>query len=436
MLTHDTHQEILRLQRQLDAAQRISQALFQQNSLDHIVEKALDIALDVSDAEAGSVLLAANESEQLVFHYSIGHVVASGTAMPWSEGIAGAVFHSGVPEVIQKVTEDPRHFLGIGAIDGFITRDLIAVPLKQWEGRPIGVLEILNKRRGLLSEEDLHILTVIATFTALAIEQNRLLKEAKLGEIARLVGEIGHDVNNMLTPMMLCAPDMEKTLKDLFGRLSQVGITAEEKTHEECNGFFEMMRNSLRRIQERAKLIADCVKGHIAAPHFQACNLDSIVKNVLDALRIVAEQKGITLRTEGIAGLPVLWADETRLYNAFYNLINNAIPEVPPAGSITITGQLEPGIGFIHLAVADTGRGMPPDIRDSLFSANAISRKPGGTGLGTKIVKDVIDAHGGQITVESTEHVGTTFHLRLPIRPPGFGKEMASAAVLPQKSDH
>jgi signal transduction histidine kinase len=72
----------------------------------------------------------------------------------------------------------------------------------------------------------------------------------------------------------------------------------------------------------------------------------------------------------------------------------------------------------VVLAVADTGRGMPPEVRNSLFTARAISRKPGGTGLGTKIVKDVVDAHGGEITVESKEGVGTIFTMRLPIEPP------------------
>jgi signal transduction histidine kinase len=111
-------------------------------------------------------------------------------------------------------------------------------------------------------------------------------------------------------------------------------------------------------------------------------------------------------------------ADEQRLYNAFYNLINNAIPEVPEGGSITVRGIADPVAKAIIVSVIDTGRGMPPEIRESLFTAHAISRKPGGTGLGTKIVKDVVDAHSGQITVESQEGVGTTFHMRLPFQPP------------------
>ena len=60
---------------------------------------------------------------------------------------------------------------------------------------------------------------------------------------------------------------------------------------------------------------------------------------------------------------------------------------------------------------------MPAEIRDSLFSARAVSRKAGGTGLGTKIVKDVVEAHQGRISVESEIGVGTTFHIYLPLCP-------------------
>ena len=70
---------------------------------------------------------------------------------------------------------------------------------------------------------------------------------------------------------------------------------------------------------------------------------------------------------------------------------------------------------MVRVSVVDTGKGMPPAVRESLFTYHAISRKVGGTGLGTKIVKDVIDAHHGQITVESEPGVGTSFHITLPV---------------------
>jgi signal transduction histidine kinase len=60
---------------------------------------------------------------------------------------------------------------------------------------------------------------------------------------------------------------------------------------------------------------------------------------------------------------------------------------------------------------------MPPDVRDRLFTKHAISTKPGGTGLGTKIVKDVVEAHGGRIWVESELGAGTKIHIQLPHTP-------------------
>ena len=134
-------------------------------------------------------------------------------------------------------------------------------------------------------------------------------------------------------------------------------------------------------------------------------------------LRILADERHVALRAEGLDSLPVIRADESRLFNAIYNLVNNAIPEVP-AGRIG-HGAGPPDEGkHVVLSVIDTGKGMSPEVRDSLFSYQAISRKVGGTGLGTKIVKDVVDAHGGTIAVESTEGKGTAFHITLSIDGP------------------
>jgi signal transduction histidine kinase len=133
---------------------------------------------------------------------------------------------------------------------------------------------------------------------------------------------------------------------------------------------------------------------------------------------MLADEKNISLRAEGLDLLPPITADERRLFNAFYNLIHNAISVVPGGGFVTVSGQVELQTGLLLLSICDNGRGMPPEIRDSLFTSRAISHKMGGTGLGTKIVKDVVDAHGGQITVESKEGVGTTIHICLPMQQP------------------
>ncbi len=132
--------------------------------------------------------------------------------MPWDKGIAGAVFHSGQALVISDVNQDTRHFHGIDALTGTVTRDVIALPLpgardlialpvKRWGADSIGVLEILNKREGLLDEDDLALLVIVSAIAATAIERARLYQETKIAEMASLLGVISHDIKNLLMPV-------------------------------------------------------------------------------------------------------------------------------------------------------------------------------------------------------------------------------------------
>jgi len=405
-----------RKERELEAARRISEALFQHLSVEDVVKQGLKIALDVLNCQAGCVLLANPETKELVFYHAIGdRPPKPGTAFPWTQGIAGTVFATGEPVVIKDAKEDRRHLGEIDHMTGFHTQDMIAIPLKRWEGDPIGVLEVMNKRDERLNQDDVAILTIIGAFTALSIEQARLFQEAKLAEVARILGNIGHDVKNMLMPVLCGASLLKDEINEVFASLPKLDPNKVRASRETCLEVIEMVANNAKRIQERVKEIADCVKGLTSPPRFAPCKLHHVVASVFDTLKLMAQEKGITLLHEGIAELPEMQADESRLFNAFYNLVNNAIAEVPKGGLITIKGQIHSIGKTVHLSVIDTGRGMPAEIRDTLFTPRVISRKQGGTGLGTKIVKDVIEAHSGSIAVESEMNVGTIFHIHLPI---------------------
>ncbi len=246
----------------------------------------------------------------------------------------------------------------------------------------------------------------------------QLLEEAKLAEVTRVLGDVGHDVKNMLMPVLNGAWLLQEELQEILGRLRSDGDEGVEASQKLTKEIIEMIVNNARRIQDRVREIADAVKGVTSAPKFAPCHLTKVAADVIETLRLYASEKGVTLHAEGLEALPPIEADERRLFNACYNLINNAVPEMPAGGSVTIRGELVSEGNMIQLSIADTGRGMPPEVRDSLFTTQTVSRKAGGTGLGTKIVKDVVDAHGGTITVESEEGVGSTFHIRLPIHRP------------------
>jgi signal transduction histidine kinase len=410
--------ELLHYKTQLEAVQRISQALFQSIDLDELVGTTLRIALEEVGAEAGSILLADPEKEELIFQYSIGDKpVPRGTAIPWNKGISGSVFQSGEARIANRIDHEASHLHQIDQATGFVTHDMITVPLRRWRGKPIGVLNVLNKREGPFTNHDLGLLAIISAFAALAIQQAKHFEDSKKAEVVTLLGDIGHDMKNLLTPVQTGVELLRDVAKDLFSKMNSAELAHNENNRKICDESVEIAQNGIRRLHDRVQEMADCVKGLSAPPNFAPCSVRQVIVDVFQTLQGLARKRQITLRTDGLESLPEFHADERRLYNAFYNLINNAIPETPAGGSITVAGHRDQDTGGIALAVADTGRGMPPEVRDRLFSAKAISTKKGGTGLGTKIIKDVVDAHNGKIWVESEPGRGTTFHLRFPLDP-------------------
>lgn len=317
------------------------------------------------------------------------------------------------------IAEDPRYvsvrepcgrrFAELGAS--------LALPLI-YQDRLTGVLALGYKKSGhFYTREDVDALKTIADQGAVAIEQARLFEEAKKAEVVTLLGDIGHDLKNLLQPVVSGAWLLKGELDEVFAGLPTLDPGKARASQELCDEALGMIRRTSERIHDRVKEIADCVKGLSAPPQFKPCKVAGVAEDVLQTLRVLAAEKDVSLHCKDLDALPTILADERRLYNAFYNLVNNAIPEVPKGGSITVCGRADPTAGVIHVSVADTGRGMPPEVRDRLFTARAVSTKATGTGLGTKIVKDVVDAHRGQITVDSEVGVGTTFHIRLPLDP-------------------
>ena len=239
-------------------------------------------------------------------------------------------------------------------------------------------------------------------------------------EMTQLMGEITHDVKNLLMPLVAGTDLLAVEIDDLFKNLPKKEAVRAEQSHLACGEVIALLKNSSRRIQDRMKAIADYAALTRVPQKFESCRIHKIAESVVKSLRALAEKNHVALQMEGLQSFPAIMGDDARLHSLLYNLVNNAIPEVPPHGSVTIGGSHCNGENFIEFYVKDTGNGMAPETRDNLFTNRVVSRKTGGTGLGTKIVRDVVEMHGGHISVQSELGKGTTFQIRLPIAGPTF----------------
>jgi signal transduction histidine kinase len=144
-----------------------------------------------------------------------------------------------------------------------------------------------------------------------------------------------------------------------------------------------------------------------------------LLARVADAHRHAAEQQGVALTVEAEAGLPELDADPEHLARVLGNLVSNALHHTPRGGRVTLAARATPA--GVQLTVADTGDGIAPEhlpnIFERFYRADAArAAADGGSGLGLAIVKSLVEAHGGQVGVESTPGRGTAFTITLPAR--------------------
>jgi signal transduction histidine kinase len=173
----------------------------------------------------------------------------------------------------------------------------------------------------------------------------------------------------------------------------------------------DRMRRSVEGLLDLARLDAGQ-----AALHRVPTDLAAVLASMIEKLSLRAADKKITLRSQ-IDPLPSMVADADRLAQVFANLLDNALKYTPNGGTVTLTAQL--GSGGVVVTVTDTGSGIPaedlPHIFERFYRVEKSKAAGRGYGLGLAITKEIVQAHGGAISVESVSGLGTKFTVRLPL---------------------
>ena len=230
--------------------------------------------------------------------------------------------------------------------------------------------------------------------------QAQLVQSEKVATMGSLLAGVAHELNNPLAVVMGQAHFLRVGAKD------PALVQRAEKINAAADRCARIVRNFLALARQRPAERVDV-------------RLNQTVQGAMELLTYDLRTSNVEISLELAEGLPVLWADAHQLHQVMINLVANAHQAMRHSATprrITIRTRLEREPECVQIEVADTGPGIPAEIRTKIFEPFFTTKPLGeGTGLGLSLCKRMIEEHGGTITVESESGQGTTFRIELPV---------------------
>jgi two-component system sensor histidine kinase BaeS len=239
----------------------------------------------------------------------------------------------------------------------------------------------------------------------LALSFNQMAAKLQQTENMRrqLIGDVAHELR---TPLTAIKGSMEGLIDGV--------LPADAETYQAIHREADRLQRLVNDLQELSRVDSGAFE-----LDRQSVKVSDLVDSAVARLGKQFEEKGVALETQVPPGLPQVLVDKDRIDQVLLNLVGNALQYTPSGGKVTISTRAQDG--EIHIAVADTGIGIPPEHLPHLFTRfyrvdKSRSRAGGGSGIGLTIARYLVEAHGGRIwVVSSGSGQGSTFTFTLPL---------------------
>jgi signal transduction histidine kinase len=314
--------------------------------------------------------------------------------------------------LLMVVSDSNAVLLGVivlvaGLLAGLASRLLAAGILRDVEAVRDGLVAVGEGAR------DVRIETAVGDELAeLAAAANVMIEQLRAEELARdhsdaarrdLVAAVSHDLRTPITSLRLLAAAVEDEIVDGDTRRAYL---RRMRTH------IDALSALIDDLFEVSRLDAGDISWSL-----ERVPLAELVDEAVDAMRVQAEQKGVTVLVEIPPSLSPAHANPEQVQRVLFNLIQNAIRHTPADGSVVV--RAEPAGPRVEVEVSDTGSGIAPEEREHVFTAfyrggEDAARSGGGAGLGLAVSRAIVEAHGGSIWLAEAP-VGTRVRFSLPI---------------------
>ncbi len=270
----------------------------------------------------------------------------------------------------------------------------------------------------------LRFLQALATQAALALENAALISELrknnarlaaanqKLRELDNLKSQfLSVATHELRTPLTVILGYNSMLAESLAGQLKESDRETLQESVAACKRLIRLVNSMLD--------ISQIESGRMRM-NFAVGDLQSLLRSVTTLFQPEARRQGLGLQLRVNGPLPSFRFDPERIEQVLVNLVGNALKFTPAGGAITVSAGLLPEEAMVKVDVSDTGMGIPAGEQDRIFEEFGRPRHAGtkgrqGSGLGLAIARRIVEAHGGEIKVNSSPGMGSTFSFTLPL---------------------
>jgi len=416
MDSNNLQQRVLYLEQQniiLRQLAEISASLNSRVSLEPLLKHIMDVAVEITNSEAASVLLWNGRKQQLFFAASTTAKTDDdliGMPVPM-ESIAGTILRENSIIQIDDAKNDPRHYNKVDEDIEFETSSLLGVPMT-YKDRVIGVLEAINKRQLPWTQDDRNYLSILAAQAAVAIEGAQLVTELKraneeLAELDKLKNDF----------IAIASHELRTPLGVIMGYASFLQEDTNPDTQEHAGKVVESALKLRKIIEDMVNLRylkqkQSDLHREVVPIHEYLTGLERTIHQLID---VSQHDFKVEMKTIEVGHVSI---DQTRITMLMTNLINNALAFTPNNGMIKIYAEIRPVEVWLH--VVDSGKGIEPADLERIFDEftqveDHMTRHHQGLGIGLSIAKAITLAHGGRIWAESDGMgKGANFTIALP----------------------
>jgi signal transduction histidine kinase len=411
-----------------DVGKVVNQSL----DVDEILDAGLNKILDVLGVDAGGIYLLEKDGEtmSLVVHNGLSKDFVDAVAkVKLGVGLSGVAVKEKIPIAVDVSSYPSPELIQHVIKEGL--RSLASAPILA-KDEVLGAIDIASRETTKFSEEDLEMLGSFGIQIGIAIANARLYKKVKDGRDALF---------HMLRDLDKSTKELQKAYEELKGldqlksniianvsheletpitiAKSAIELAAEER---DPSNRYEILIKAKKALLHQEKIVENLVgiaemgrKKRRRRP--KPLDIHRIIIETIKEARIVAIDKDITIKTSLQEGLPEVVGDEEGLKHVMRNILDNAIKFNKEGGEVVVeTRQRD---GFIEVGVSDTGIGIAREHLDKVFERlyqvdSSTTRKYGGIGMGLAVAKEIVEAQGGEIGVESELGKGSRFWFKIP----------------------